>query len=391
LQNIFQSITSVFKIKIDNKRSFGLDILRAFAIMTILIAHSKILLTDLIPKKILRAITFDGVSIFFVLSGFLIGGILIKTIEKNGAHFSTLLNFWIRRWLRTVPMYFIVLTLLIVLAGLNVGPAESGNPILYYFFLQNFNTPHPLFFPEAWSLSIEEWFYLISPVLILVTIRFIKIDLKKSILFTAVLIIIFSTCFRFYRYSTIEINSIVNFADYIINQVVTRLDSLMYGVIGAYIQYYHKDLWIKHKKIMFLTAMLYFLSIKYIFSLHNGFDLFYCVFNYSIFSIAILFTLPFLSGLKVRKENTLYRIITTISLISYSMYLVNFVLVLGILVPKTMGFLHLHTGRATEACINMILFWLYTVLISILTYKYIEIPFMNLREKFNFRDNTTGK
>ena len=57
----------------------------------------------------------NGVELFFVLSGFLIGGILIKTFQKdNSFGIKTISNFWIRRWFRTLPNYDLILILNII-------------------------------------------------------------------------------------------------------------------------------------------------------------------------------------------------------------------------------------------------------------------------------------
>ena len=70
-----------FSLNTGHSRIFGLDLLRAIAILFVVIGHSSILAPEHI-KPIIRLITLDGVAIFFVLSGFLIGGILIRQIEK---------------------------------------------------------------------------------------------------------------------------------------------------------------------------------------------------------------------------------------------------------------------------------------------------------------------
>ena len=99
-------------IEISDKRIYGLDILRALAILFVVVGHGKFLL----PTKLYflhEAFVFDGVSIFFVLSGFLIGGILIKLLDKSQPAKELLVDFWIRRWFRTLPNYFLVLFILL--------------------------------------------------------------------------------------------------------------------------------------------------------------------------------------------------------------------------------------------------------------------------------------
>ena len=101
------------KINYGHSRVFGLDLLRMFAILFVVFGHSAILVPEEY-KDIIRKITLDGVAMFFVLSGFLIGGILIKIVEKEKPTFPVLLNFWSRRWLRTAPIYFIILSFVLI-------------------------------------------------------------------------------------------------------------------------------------------------------------------------------------------------------------------------------------------------------------------------------------
>lgn len=71
-----------FKIDYDSHRNIGLDLLRAIAIGMVMLLHGNPLLPEYIVEKF-RYFILDGVSIFFVLSGFLIGGIFIKLCEKQ--------------------------------------------------------------------------------------------------------------------------------------------------------------------------------------------------------------------------------------------------------------------------------------------------------------------
>jgi peptidoglycan/LPS O-acetylase OafA/YrhL len=89
-----------------NKRIFGLDILRASAILFVMLSHSRAFIDPHAGTYYYGLFILDGVDLFFVLSGFLIGGILIRTINDKGLTWVQLTNFWTRRWFRTLPNYF---------------------------------------------------------------------------------------------------------------------------------------------------------------------------------------------------------------------------------------------------------------------------------------------
>ena len=91
--------------------------------------------------------------------------------------------------------------------------------------------------------------------------------------------------------------------------------------------------------------------------------------------------LPWLSQLQ-RHGGVFYRVVTLISLISYSMYLVHLSLVHRILVPGTMALLPALEGGSLLV-VQYCLYWLYTVGISVLIYRFFELPVMNLRERFS--------
>ena len=99
-----------------------------------------------------------GVEIFFVLSGFLIGQLIVKEVLRPPSA-AGLARFWVRRWFRTLPPYFLVLLL-------RYG---VGHPLHWRFFvfLQNFDPRVADSFPISWSLAVEEWFYLLTPLLLL--------------------------------------------------------------------------------------------------------------------------------------------------------------------------------------------------------------------------------
>jgi len=368
---------NMLKIGLDPNRVFGLDILRACAILFVVVVHGNILL----PEKVAATVSFfvfDGVSIFFVLSGFLIGGILIKLLENNTVSKKLLMDFWIRRWFRTLPAYFLVLTIVVVLFSFMAKSFDPSVVWKYYIFSQNLFTEHPMFFEEAWSLSVEEWFYLIIPTIIIMLIAFLKLTPKKAVLFTAVFIILVVTGFRLFRHATLLIDSGEQFQRIFRKQVSTRIDSLMYGVIGAYVYYYSREKWLKYKGTLLIVGLFLFIFANFIAShLFAPFTLYWNVFSFSITSLATLSLLPFLSDFK-KGSGFIYRAITYVSLISYSMYLLNMTLISNFVVKLPLDRFIANPG--VIIVIKYLLYWGLNIVLSALLYKYFEVPMTKLRD-----------
>lgn len=372
-------LLSLLKIDLDKKRTYGLDILRAFAILFVVFIHGVPIFSGQATRRILSYFAFDGVAIFFVLSGFLIGGILIRNIEKKGASFKTLLSFWIKRWFRTLPNYFLVLTLLVcILPFLYTGALHNPLPYWKYFlFIQNFHTPHPNFFGEAWSLAIEEWFYLLVPALIFILTGGFRIKPKNSILITSCLVIVLVTSFRYYRYVHSPAIDYHNWDISFRKQVVTNLDSLMYGVLGAFLAFYYLPLWTKHKKLLLIAGLIILVMQQFITVCVHGFGLYKCVFTFSVTSLGTLLLIPFLNELKTGR-GIAFTAFTYISLISYSLYLVHH----HLLYDYFLNYLSHYFSGTTLVIVQYSCYWIFSILLSTLLYKYFEKPTTRLRDKF---------
>lgn len=148
-------------------RNDWLDVCRALAIAMVLFSHGRHFIVPVFPwASEWRIGGYLGVELFFVLSGFLIGTMLLDYASRCATPWGWVPNFWARRWLRTLPAYyaFVVINLLLVLVGVHAALPDTLLP--YLFFLQNLAWPHPAFFPEAWSLAVEELFYFVTPLLI---------------------------------------------------------------------------------------------------------------------------------------------------------------------------------------------------------------------------------
>lgn len=164
----------------------GLDGLRAVAFLIVFFFHT-------------RNLPFGwlGVQLFFVLSGFLITDILLRMKEKLPRR-EFFIKFYGRRFLRIFPLYYFYLILIAVFIfifpalKLNLLNAEIGKGYLnqvwvaalyvYDFFHASVFFERSRFFTHLWSLSVEEQFYLLWPLLIFLTPR----DKFKQLCFTAI-------------------------------------------------------------------------------------------------------------------------------------------------------------------------------------------------------------
>ena len=364
-----------------SNRVYGLDILRALAILFVIYSHSFFLIIDHVDERLYNLLSLDGVTLFFVLSGFLIGGILLKIINTTSFSMGDLYHFWIRRWFRTLPNYFFMILLLILLAFLR-GADKPDHLVSYFFFVQNFFAPHPAFFPEAWSLSVEEWFYLLIPLGLFLSLRFLSYQRKNIVLSWIVGTILLITMLRILRAVFMDIQDFGSWDNLQRKLVITRLDSIMFGFFGAWMSCYHKAGWLQWKKPLLIAGML-LLFIPVAAESLAGKNLVYL--NYlslTVTSAATLMMLPALSELKHGK-GIAFRFLTFVSIISYSMYLVNFSLVQLTIIPSLTNTIVLFTNNhLVISIIRYILYWALTFGLSYLLYQFFERPVMNLRERF---------
>jgi peptidoglycan/LPS O-acetylase OafA/YrhL len=371
-----------FKLSIEDNRVFGLDILRAIAILCVVLGHSLSFVPPGIFSRIAGLAVFDGVSIFFVLSGFLIGGILIKTLEKNPPELKVLLHFWTRRWFRTLPAYYLVLIAVVactVLFGrfMSVPQSFTFANLKLFIFTQNWSSPHPNFFPEAWSLSIEEWYYVLIPSVLFLSVKMLRISPKQSIVYVACAVIFAVTLVRYVRFAGGQYSTYDEWDTVFRKQVITRLDSLMFGMLGAFCSYYYPRLWRSNKKPLLAVGVLLLVVARYspeiIRTASVGF--YNSVLSFTVLSVGVLLCLPFLSDY-TDKGSIVYIPMTYISMCSYSMYLLNFTPIahFGIGVVKRFA------GISTPTVLYPV-YWVIVMGSSILMYKYFENPTTDLRSK----------
>jgi peptidoglycan/LPS O-acetylase OafA/YrhL len=146
------------------------DGLRGIAILLVLLFH---FIPDGTP--VLSAISDyggHGVDLFFVISGFLITGVLLD--RRGRPHYFR--DYWARRTLRIFPLYYLVVLLLFaVVPQLQQGAwsetatvQDLGSPWWYVLHVVNYRPAFSETFTQSWSLSVEEQFYVLIPVLVAV-------------------------------------------------------------------------------------------------------------------------------------------------------------------------------------------------------------------------------
>ncbi|MEO0929068.1 MAG: acyltransferase [Pseudomonadota bacterium] len=147
-------------------RHFGsLNGLRFFCIAAVMWHHGPVWTAmEHAPRILTRG--FVGVDFFFVLSGFLITTLLLREASAQG-QFS-LKGFYWRRFLRIIPVYFLVVT---VVAAYFIGVKGETQYLqqlpFYYLFMANFLTSNIPLLSPMWSLAVEEQYYLVWPLLLL--------------------------------------------------------------------------------------------------------------------------------------------------------------------------------------------------------------------------------
>lgn len=145
-----------FTIEFHKDRIYGFDIIRAVAIISVLYGHGSFILPGKQGSVYSQSYEFlDGVFVFFILSGFLIGQLLIYIMENKKMDKKTLIHFWRRRLLRTLPAYYFILILLIILSLLTIKGFGNFKTLTYFVLLQNFCTSHPYFLQKLGRLVLR--------------------------------------------------------------------------------------------------------------------------------------------------------------------------------------------------------------------------------------------
>lgn len=142
-------------------RQPGLDLARALAIVAVLVCHMLVMApSDGWAGVMLTYLGETGVNLFFALSGFLIGRIALRRIDTT----QDVWHFWSRRWFRTLPAGVVMAVVVALL--LHPGVRTFLATVTFTRGAARSSMQSP-FLPHYWSLMVEEWFYLLLPLLLI--------------------------------------------------------------------------------------------------------------------------------------------------------------------------------------------------------------------------------
>jgi peptidoglycan/LPS O-acetylase OafA/YrhL len=362
-----------------NFRIAELDGLRGIAILLVISFHyannQLVNSQNKIGKVIAKATSFGwiGVDLFFVLSGFLIGSVLLRS-HNSPRFFST---FYIRRFLRIVPNYFLLIFCFIIiskmsifannsfLVGDNTIPLYSYFAMVHNFYMANLNSLGTASMSITWSIAIEEQFYIIFPWLLF----FLR---KRGIPLLLGAAILLAPIFRGGYDGWIPGYVLLN----------CRMDAIAFGVFIA---------WLNDKNLLnqFVSRFyyhligLFFLVIflcMFLYWKYNDLGVLKQTFFSILFSIGMLFALT--SGNTIYKTLLRFKPLVWVGTISYSLYLFHYLI---------LGLFHHFNGNLTGLGINRLFdvtlsvaALLTSFLIAWVVYHFLEKPLVQFGKKFRY-------
>ena len=323
-----------------NDRIVNLDLIRALAIILVLYYHlTQMLAGNLFTDKTLFYFGHHGVTIFFVLSGFLIGGIYYK--RPNIKPFK----FWLSRFIRTYPPYFIML--LVSWLSVHLIRKESFD-FGYLFLIQNFYKEIP-YFLVSWSLAVEEQFYLIFALLIL------AVNQKNIQLYFWCTCFLIPPVLRYFFYTEQGEFGFYKTASFL------HIDSLATGVILAYFVHTKK---LRLNISIWWTGLL-FASIICIFYLISKYENNYTwSIGHTLANIAIggwLISIYYAKTINIAK----LRFVKLTAIMAYSLYLVHpLVIHFSLLIFKKISIQNLFVKYMIALALIYIVSYVFYVLIE---------------------------
>ena len=328
------------------RRLSGLDTLRALAIVMVVLHHYTLFVSRSDATfGWFGEIGWVGVDLFFALSGYLIGNQIFAAMRSEGGF--SLTRFYARRFLRTLPAFYFVVALYAFWPWFRMG---LDMPPVWQFltFVQNINLTPGTAFSHAWSLCIEEQFYVVLPALA-IFIASLRGSLRWA-WFAVALAFATGMAVRATMWQELVNGSAqpgLNYYKYIYYSTFCRFDELVAGVALALLKNYHQEAWRR------ITT--------------NGNAM-----------LALGFALLILAALSDRSvlRDTRVPGAGPLALWAYAIYLTH--KQIGMLARAPLAEL----GYAPDSLVAIGVIMALSLLFGWLLYKLVEMPFMALRDRY---------
>jgi peptidoglycan/LPS O-acetylase OafA/YrhL len=368
---------------VENKKIYlpGLNGIRAIAAIAVVASHINHRSVGFgLPSMPLLDLAGYGVTMFFVLSGFLITFLLLK--EKKLTNTINYKFFFIRRALRIWPLYFLYLLILMLLFGVE---SFRGTLVYYVFFMPNFvnlavaeygvvpvSTALSEKIGHYWSLGVEEQFYIFWPLVI----KFLNKYLFAFLLFFPIVFLLFKIALKVLN-SPVEIQAFFHYS---------RFGCLAIGGIGAYLYFNHIER-IKYFNSLFVQIICWSIMA---FIASNNFYI-YGIINHEI--VAIVTVLLIFNQIHNPKplislENAFFDFLGKIS---FGLYIYNPLVIF--FMQKALNNLSINTVLKMVLVYSSVFAAL--ILISYLSFQYYENYFLRFKKNFikvnSFSNNKTFK
>lgn len=359
------------------KRIAQLDGVRGVAILLVLVWHYFAYPASVTSSKIVAqasealSLTWTGVDLFFVLSGFLIAGIILE--HREAPNFFRV--FYMRRMCRIFPLYFLLLGMFILVLALPVAsspefawlfhkpfPLWSYASFTQNCFMGSQGNFGPHWLSATWSLAVEEQFYLFVPVMVYFLPRRLLVCLLVPLIFSA----------PYLRSVSPGFHNIVNTA--------WRTDSLLLGVLLAVL--------VRHEP--FLNAVRrYWVSVLALFGvfLAGAGALTFHPWKFGIWTqtwlagLYGLFVLIAYSNVSVLSRLLKFRVLIWFGKLSYGIYIIH---------QPVNGLLHgwffhknptiLNWQEAGITAVALVI----TLVLAVLSFRFFESPFLQLGHRFKY-------
>lgn len=414
LQHAFsfkENFRSIYQRRASNYAS--IDGIRALSILLVLVYHTFLVFHLSHPTENITSMLNElglgwawawngdkGVDVFFVMSGFLITGILLRQVRKVGK--IDLKNFYWRRYLRLTPAYYFMLTVYWLISGPNSEWVWAN-----YLYVNNFIDYGHQAAGWTWSLAVEEQFYFIYPLILIAILKYAK---SPSYVLIAMFFISFGVraaivllddTIRTTPGSQVYLDDTYfnHFFTVFYDNLHTRFGSLVVGALAAYYFHFHQEKLqqIANSKtgvlltVVGLALVVFFMAFPAFstdYDQHQGFTIFYYIVNRNLFSLGIGFIIIAMLLQQHFIANALRSFFSLpfwypIASLSYSLYLIHLVVMI-IVIPAIINLTVMMPAQYPWS-MGEILFYgflvssIFSFVIATLMYLFIEKPIMNLR------------